>query len=110
MAPRTRSGNSETVPPTSTQIDFRDSMSAEATDVLLKQMTHKYSVFPRTGANRELIRTQLREKFIAMGCTLPAASQDALGAAANATAATDASTEAAGSPVPAAGRVRLRWH
>jgi hypothetical protein len=80
-------------------------MSAEATDVLLKQMTHKYSVFPRTGANRELIRTQLREKFIAMGCTLPAASQDALGAAANATAATDASTEAAGSPVPAAGPI-----
>ena len=80
-------------------------MSAETTDVLLKQIAHKHSVFPRTGASREVIRTQLREKFIAMGCTLPAASQDALGAAANAAAATYASAEAAGSPVPATGPI-----
>ena len=105
MAPRTRSGNSETVPSASAQIDFRNSMSAEITDVVLKQIAHKYSVFPRPGTHREVIRAQLREKFIDMGCTLPAASQDALGAAADAAAATDASSEAAGSPVPAAGPI-----
>ncbi len=105
MAPRTRSGNSETVPPTEMQIDFRDSMSAAATDDLLKQMAHKYTVFFRTGASRDVRQAQLRKKFIDMRCTLPAASQDALGAAANAAAASDASTKASVTPVPAAGPI-----
>ena len=78
-------------------------MSADATDDLLKQIAHKYLVNFRAGSSRDVRRSQLRKMFQEMGCTLPAASQDAFAAAANAAAATEASTEADVSSVPAAG-------